>query len=263
MTYNVLCQGMINRNVYPYCTSTALRWKGRRANLEREFRQLQPDIACLQECDNFESFWQPLAASCGYHAVFLPRPAPKPDGLAVLYKHNKFKCQANIPIHYNDIGTQDEDYDESEMKRNNIAQLLVLNLIPSSDSTSKNGSGSGSSSGGSTNGVIIGNTHLFWNYRYPYVRLRQACRFVEEAHALALEKNMPFLMCGDWNCTPDTDIYKFMTKGMLPDPSRLSSYCLPIDHNLPSSSTLRDDAPPPEYAWHSSLYLPSVLPFTH
>lgn len=50
MSYNVLAQHMINREIYPYTSATALKWATRKANLVKEIAQVNADIVCLQEC---------------------------------------------------------------------------------------------------------------------------------------------------------------------------------------------------------------------
>ena len=52
--------------------------------------------------------------------------------------------------------------------------------------------------------ALIGRIDLFWNYRYNYVRLRQAMTYLETATKMSEKHKLPFVLCGDFNLTPDS-----------------------------------------------------------
>ncbi|CAI8011160.1 Carbon catabolite repressor protein 4 homolog 1 [Geodia barretti] len=61
MTYNVLAQSLIDKNMHLYRNTGALYWESRRQLLLRELREARADIVCLQEVEEEH-----------YHNWFLP-----------------------------------------------------------------------------------------------------------------------------------------------------------------------------------------------
>jgi mRNA deadenylase 3'-5' endonuclease subunit Ccr4 len=63
-------------------------------------------------------------------------------------------------------------------------------------------------------GVIISNIHAFWNPKYNFTRLNQCFTLLSRLSALQSATNSPnyaTISCGDFNLTPQTIIYKFLT----------------------------------------------------
>ena len=67
----LLAQGLIKRELFPYASKKSLKWAHRRELLLQELRVRQPDIACLQEVDSYAQFYrfefQKLDYDCFYH----------------------------------------------------------------------------------------------------------------------------------------------------------------------------------------------------
>ena len=59
VSYNLLAQSRIRGPKYPYCGRGVIKWQLRRKLLLDEIGSLRADILCLQEVDNYESFWRP------------------------------------------------------------------------------------------------------------------------------------------------------------------------------------------------------------
>jgi len=164
----------------------------------------------------------------------------KGDGCAIFFKHDRFSQVAYKSLEYNDLaeGLYGAEFDE--MCRDNVAQIIALvfredgnsSNTSSNDSSSdsngntqesnsnSNSSNIGNSNSASTNcdekkGVIITNTHLFWNYRYSYPRLRQATMLIEQTVDFNKTFNFPVILCGDWNMTPNSSVYKALTEGII------------------------------------------------
>lgn len=70
--------------------------------------------------------------------------------------------------------------------------------------------------------LIVGNTHVHWNPTFSDVKLMQSQLLLEYCehlvHSTKVEtglQNVPLLLCGDFNSTPQSGVYQFMTQGAL------------------------------------------------
>jgi mRNA deadenylase 3'-5' endonuclease subunit Ccr4 len=86
-------------------------------------------------------------------------------------------------------------------------------------------------------GVIITNTHLFWNWKYNFVRLRQAVKLIEEAILLNESLHYDVIMCGDFNMNPNSVVYHLLTSKHVP-PEKINHYLTPADHHDDDSNSL-------------------------
>ena len=130
-TYNMLAQTLVNRTVYPLCSSKAIQWKPRRDLLTQELKTLRADIFCLQEVDtpHWESHWRPLLESLGYQAKFVARKRHAEHGCAICWKNVKFRCVKYEEIHYNEYLTKGYHPDSEEFwefDQPNVAQIIAL-----------------------------------------------------------------------------------------------------------------------------------------
>jgi RNA exonuclease NGL2 len=214
MSYNVLAQGMINRSWYQSCSPSCLRWNNRKVSLTKEIAQLDADIVCLQEVSNYDTFWEKTMRQLGYLGKMKIRPGGKQDGCAIFYKDYKFEEIDYETINYDDLCTISPN-DIAELRRFNVAMLLALRFKDEINTKSTSEATSETASTEENPGIIIGNTHLFWNYRYSYARFRQALMFVEKAVNFREKLNLPVILCGDWNLTPDSTIYQVLTQGQI------------------------------------------------
>jgi len=217
MSYNVLAQHMINREWYQGCSPTSLRWNTRKVNLTKEIAQIDADVVCLQEVSNYESFWEKTMKRMGYKGKMKLRPGGKQDGCAVFYKDYKFEEIGYETINYDDLCTSPQD--TAEMKRFNVAMFLALRFKDDDTRPSTEPAQTQENPG-----IIIGNTHLFWNYRYSYTRLRQALAFIEKAANFRTTFNFPVVLCGDWNNTPDSTIYQILTQGKISEDHLMDNF---------------------------------------
>jgi RNA exonuclease NGL2 len=226
MSYNVLAQHLINRSYFPYASSNALRWATRKPNLAEEIAQINADIVCLQECSYYDNFWEVTLRNLGYKGYIKMRTNNKPDGCAVFFKQDKFEVMDVQTVEYNDLCNPNGS-DKAEMQRENVALFLALKFTGLQQEQ----------------GLIIGNTHLFWNYRYNYVRMRQMLLYLETAHKLSEKHKLPFVLCGDFNLTPDSTLYQILTQGK-PKEGHLDNFTYFEEYETSHS---KDDVPPPTY----------------
>ncbi len=144
------------------------RWRQRGPWVAEGLRQLNPDVVCLQEIKLPENTAQYLADQTGFSQVFL---TPKTgleaskEGIAIL---------SRLPIQASDwlpLGGQ-----------NRVAQIVHLQL----------------------NGrpLVIANAHFYWQPGDSPARQRQISFLLN--HLDNLPGSPPYVVCGDFNATPDT-----------------------------------------------------------
>ena len=182
MSYNTLSQGSIRRSVYSYCSDKAIKWASRSKSLVEEISQSKSDIICLQEidADKYENFWKPSMKKCGYETFFSCK---KRNGCLIGYNVERFDMVSYQEVLLSDISKGTSDTEMEELHKDNTAQLLAL----------KPKSQEGRQIEG---GIVVGNTHLFWNFVYYWTRLLQAKYYVESAIELSRKLGFAPILCG-------------------------------------------------------------------
>jgi len=199
MTYNILAQCLIKRDLFPYCTKAVLKLKTRVSKIIREILVThQPDIACLQEVDNYKEIYEPQFKKFGYDSVYHKKNETSLNGhgLCIIWKKNMFEKQLYKPIHF----------DQSHLTHptnispitNNVAQLIALQFKEDSSSSSSSPPSPSPCSSSSPLGVILTNHHLYWRPSAQFVKLRQCLVLLEELKEFSMElkKSWPTFICG-------------------------------------------------------------------
>jgi CCR4-NOT transcription complex subunit 6 len=120
--------------------------------------------------------------------------------------------QETYVIKYNDCAvtalTQQTRMDENSMSRHivrlsrgNIAQVAVLELAPSENAL------------GDRVQICVANTHLYSNHMYPDVKLWQTATLMREIEAFVTQRDLPLIICGDFNSEPHSAVYQYMSQG--------------------------------------------------
>ncbi|GIL66810.1 hypothetical protein Vafri_20325 [Volvox africanus] len=101
LQWNVLADGLAQNGDFCRAPPACLEWGYRRPLLLQEILEANADIICLQELNHFDELSQVLS-SLGYDGAFREKhasPALKyefpPDGMAVFFRRNRFRCCAN------------------------------------------------------------------------------------------------------------------------------------------------------------------------
>ena len=100
MSYNVLSDKLVTRQLYGYCPNWALSWEYRRKAIMEEIRNYNADIISLQEVETekFFNFFKPEMEKMGYDGIFSPKSRAKTmsenerkhvDGCAIFYRCSK------------------------------------------------------------------------------------------------------------------------------------------------------------------------------
>lgn len=193
LSYNVLAQNLVRRELFPYASQPCLKWKVRSQQLLTEVLEHEPDVVCLQECSSFDSFWQPKMALAGFEGVFAKRSDSKMDGCAVFFRKSVLGLVDATVVNYND---EEVDPTLPFFMTHNVAQLVRLQHLPTQTP------------------FVVTNTHLFWRPHYNYLRLRQVHQLLRAVNQLP-EDSGHVIVCGDFNVTPNDALYEILTKGQL------------------------------------------------
>ncbi|KAJ2847691.1 RNA exonuclease ngl2 [Coemansia brasiliensis] len=216
MSYNILCQKMVKRTMFPYASKPSLKWKTRRPLLLSEFSYLMPDIMCLQEVytKNWIDTYDMWFKREGYEAHMF-QSVYKSHGVSISWKKSQFKFIEQFSLRMDRTASVCEETLETD----NIALIVVLQFI-GNDNKDDN-----------TSGLIISNTHLYWKPTGCYERLQQ--QIVLQRAIKTMQDKYPkysVISCGDYNTTPDDAGYALLTK---PRPVKLNEWQL--DNLLPRS----------------------------
>lgn len=242
MTYNILAEIYATQQVYPYCPMWCLNWNYRRQLIMREIRHANADVLCLQEVqqDSWTDFWLPTMSSLGYHGFFKAKTREamgsqgKIDGCGFFYRESRFELVERHDVEFNTIAlsmAQDPNLVRRLMK-DNVAQVVVLRIKGLESKRGKE----------EDNCIAVCNTHIFSNPKFADIKLWQTFVLLKELEKLIYSRNLPILLCGDFNSDPDSAVYKLLSRQRIPQSSVDDpAHILPEDmaqltHSLPLHS---------------------------
>ncbi|KAI8388307.1 Endonuclease/exonuclease/phosphatase [Radiomyces spectabilis] len=193
MTYNILAQALIKRELFPH-SGDLLKWKTRRKMVMDEITMYKPDILCLQEVDMYEEFYESQFSKLGYKTLFYKH-STKKHGCMIGYQAGQFTLAENRNFDYDT-----DDLCPVTQNTGNIMQLAALKHVHQQHL-----------------GVVVGNTHLYWRPQSSYERLRQGAiynrklsQFRKELAETHGQTQWHALMLGDFNSTPTDPLYAKM-----------------------------------------------------
>ncbi|XP_061989037.1 carbon catabolite repressor protein 4 homolog 4 [Rosa rugosa] len=240
VSYNILAQAYVKSSLFPHSPSSCLKWKARSQAILSVLKNLGVDFLCLQEVDEYESFYKGNMESSGYSSTYIQRSGQKRDGCGIFYKHNMAELVLEDIIDYNDLvnSTQEGNVLDDDKQYDKDA-------IASKDPGSKNGSKSKSTQdrgdpndprvrlkrdcvgliaafklkNPSQNVVIVANTHIYWDPEWADVKLAQAkyllsrlARF-KKLVSDKFECTPSLIVAGDFNSTPGNKVYQYLISG--------------------------------------------------
>ncbi|KAI5382939.1 Carbon catabolite repressor protein 4 3 [Lathyrus oleraceus] len=188
-SYNILADRNASQHsdLYVNTPSRYINWDRRKKILSDEFFEWNPDIICLQEVDKYYELSN-ILVKAGYAGSYKRRTGDTSDGCAMFWKADKFRLLDGESIQYKDIGLRD-----------NVAQLLVFEMR-----------------GSNSRRLLVGNIHVLYNPNRGEVKLGQI-RFLASKAQILSQKwgNAPVILAGDFNSTPQSGIYKFLSSSEL------------------------------------------------
>ncbi|XP_054832025.1 2',5'-phosphodiesterase 12 [Eublepharis macularius] len=219
VTYNILAdiyaQTELSRTVlYPYCAPYSLELDYRQNLLKKELAGYSADLICLQEVDRsvFADSLGPALDAFGLEGLFRLK-EKQHEGLATFYRRDKFSLLSQHDIALNQALLEDPlhgelrdrlapypQVQEKVQQRSSALQVSVLQCR--SDPSRK---------------ICVANTHLYWHPKGGNIRLIQAA--VALSHIRHVTHNVypdtPMIFCGDFNGTPSTGMYSFISNGSI------------------------------------------------
>jgi CCR4-NOT transcription complex subunit 6 len=196
-------------------------------NILREIIDASPDVVCLQEiqADHYENHFYAAMSDQGYEGVYKQKTrqsmglAGKVDGCALFWRRTKFHLAESYSIEFNELAQRQATQvlglnprsDEgiafmNRLSKDNVAQLVVLELAQPTLATRTNRD--------PINQICIANTHFYSNKDFPDVKLWQAWQLLQELENFVMSRgtNLPLIICGDFNSTPDTAVYDLFSR---------------------------------------------------
>nr|GEW73277.1 carbon catabolite repressor protein 4 homolog 4 isoform X1 [Tanacetum cinerariifolium] len=248
VSYNILAQAYVKSSIFPHSPSACLKWKARSPVILDVLKNLDADILCLQELDEYDNFYKEKVAQNDYSSIYIKRSGKKLDGCGIFYKHKKIGLVIEEKIDYNDLA-------EFILDESARAELKAKAL----DTNSK-GQGNNSKDRGDPNDpyvrlkrdcvgimaafrfkepyehyVIVANTHIYWDPEWADVKLAQAKYLlsrVAQFKKMVSEKfecTPSVLIAGDFNSVPGDKVYQYLVSGgPMAEPSAECSEDLPM-----------------------------------
>ncbi|KAK0588231.1 hypothetical protein LWI29_036266 [Acer saccharum] len=189
VSYNILGNknAWKHKDMYPNVPSQYMNWNHRKSNLCRELFGWNPDIICLQEVDMYYDLLS-VMEKAGYVGSYKRRTGDYVDGCAMFWKADKFQLIEEVNIEFKDFGLRD-----------NVAQISVFEMRRAKSRR-----------------LVVGNIHVLYNPSRGEVKLGQICLLSSRAQIIS-EKwgNVPVVLAGDFNSTPQSAIYHFLSSSEL------------------------------------------------
>ncbi|KAH0534731.1 hypothetical protein KQX54_007431, partial [Cotesia glomerata] len=240
MTYNVLSSSYANPSMYGYCQPEYLDWQVRGKNVLSEIYKYMCDVISLQEVEmeQYTDWFFPNLQIKGYSGCFIPKSRvstmsdPKKrlvDGCAIFWKAQKFSVVDTKMISYRDLAMQNTAYSKDMLNRvcnrDNIGLLAVLKTTAAAWTH-----GPPVHPSDVEQLVIVANTHLHWDPKFPDVKIMQSMMMIREIISMVESLRSSFsrpdkilqfydikvLLCGDFNSLTNSGVFQFLSTGQLP-----------------------------------------------
>ncbi|KAM3410231.1 hypothetical protein ACQJBY_002444 [Aegilops geniculata] len=230
VSYNILAQVYVKSAFFPHSPSASLKWKARSKAVLTELKSFNADLMCIQELDEYETFYRKNMESTGYSSIYVQRSGDKRDGCGIFYKPKSVELLQKEVIHYNDLV-------ETCHLNDNVISAPSNNSSPSEESSGKEDN----KKRGDPNDprvrlkrdcvgllaafklgdpcehiLIVANTHIYWDPEWIDVKLAQAKYLlskVSEFEKIIANKftcKPSVIIAGDFNSTPGDKVYNYL-----------------------------------------------------
>ncbi|KAL3844377.1 hypothetical protein ACJIZ3_001780 [Penstemon smallii] len=227
VSYNMLAQAYVKRSVFPHSPAPCLKWKARSQAILTVLKSLEADFLCLQELDEYDTFYEKNMKSLGYSSIYTQRSGKKRDGCGIFYKQNIAEMVIQETIDYNDLVNSVEDekdltVDKDESKAG--SQLEEDHEDPNDPRVRLKRDCVGIMSAfrlkdPSSHHVIIANTHLYWDPEWADVKIAQAKYLLsrlagfKELVTNKFDCTPSIIVTGDFNSVPGDQVYQYLVSG--------------------------------------------------
>ncbi|XP_059663062.1 carbon catabolite repressor protein 4 homolog 4-like isoform X2 [Cornus florida] len=241
VSYNILAQVYVKSALFPHSPSSCLKWKARSQEILTLLKSLGADFLCLQEVDEYDSFYKRNMETVGYSSIYIQRSGQKRDGCGIFYKHNSTELVLEEKIEYNDLANSIQDGTTSGIDKDND-KLASGNkdAEPQDGLALKNIQGNRGDPNDprvrlkrdcvgimaafklkdpSHHIIIVANTHLYWDPEWADVKLAQAKYLLSrlaQFKTLVSDKfdcTPSVIVAGDFNSIPGDKVYQYLTSG--------------------------------------------------
>eukprot|EP00055_Hartaetosiga_balthica_P013454 m.69025 g.69025 ORF g.69025 m.69025 type:complete len:546 (+) comp8262_c0_seq2:97-1734(+) len=210
--YNILCDRYASRQMFRYCPSWALQWDYRKGRILSELEDSQCGVLCLQEVSmqEYMHFFHPKLQHSGYIGQFAAKNKctilhdATFDGCATFFKSS---YESVLEPYWINFGTQSMKYSQNCppiisrcLSKDNVA---LFTLLKERNSDAK---------------LLVINVHLTWDPIFKDVKVIQimmCMKAVKEYYEKHNLKGTPIVVMGDFNSTPDSGVFEYMSKGQI------------------------------------------------
>ncbi|XP_002519903.3 carbon catabolite repressor protein 4 homolog 4 [Ricinus communis] len=241
VSYNILAQVYVKSSYFPHCPSPSLKWKSRSKAILTILKNLEADFLCLQEVDEYDSFYKQNMEIHGYSSIYIQRSGQKRDGCGIFYKHDCAELLLEERIEYNDLVN-------SVQEEACLCGDKPIETDANGDKSVEPKNGASSKSTPEDRGdpndprvrlkrdcvgimaafrlkdafrhiVIVANTHLYWDPEWADVKLAQAKYLLSRLSQFKIlvsnqfECSPSLFLAGDFNSIPGDKVYQYVVSG--------------------------------------------------
>ena len=215
LSYNLLAQCYVFKSRYPYTRDLSQEF--RHTSLMKELSSIGAGtVVCFQEVTQkyFSSLLEPAMNELGYLSVFKLKSikrvgaSPSRDGLAIFYEKERVELMEIYPLELNAM-LQDlwvELYGPgsvlpNECYKDTVALAVVLRM--------------------KSRVVVVSTTHIPWSKVYWDVQSLQVSLMLSKIAEIAHKhQSNAYILCGDFNRKPQSELYQLITSGKLTQSQR-------------------------------------------
>ncbi|PWA52787.1 DNAse I-like superfamily protein [Artemisia annua] len=221
VSYNILAQAYVrsgDKGKFPHSPAACLKEKTRAQVTLDVLKNLDADILCLQELDNYDNFYKEKVGQYDYSSIYVKRGGTKKDGCGIFYKHNNIHINCKFVIMYYVypfvcLISILELVIEEKIHYNDLAELILDESTCAKPKekaldSDMNGQGTSSKDHGDPNDpyvrlkrdcvgimaafkfkepyehyVIVENSHIYWDPEWADVKLAHAKYLLSREHA--------------------------------------------------------------------------------
>ncbi|CAH9095144.1 unnamed protein product [Cuscuta europaea] len=100
VSYNILAQAYVKSALFPHSPSPCLKWKARSQAILTVLKGIGSDFLCLQELDEYDSFYKKIIECFGYSSIYVQRGGQKRDGCGIFYKPKTYEVSLNLELNF-------------------------------------------------------------------------------------------------------------------------------------------------------------------
>ncbi|KMT11531.1 hypothetical protein BVRB_5g108500 [Beta vulgaris subsp. vulgaris] len=241
VSYNILAQVFVKSSYFPHSPKPCLRWKARSRAVLTVLGDLSADFLCLQELDEYDSFYRENTEKLGYSSIYIQRSGQKRDGCGIFYKHSSAEFILQENIEYNDLVKSIEGETDTSVADSVVA---VAKRNANGEETQGSTVKDAKEERGDPNDprvrlkrdcvgimaafrlkdisrhlIIIANTHIYWDPEWADVKLAQAKYLLSRLNQFKTQVAERYdcipsvIVTGDFNSTPGDQVYNYLISG--------------------------------------------------